>query len=206
MYHANGGDVIDDNGRAFLDAETLAQVLGYYAEAEQSGVMPYWLTQYQSDDQAWEAFLEDRNGQVVSWASSFLMEPLEDLTFAALPTPDGEPFTLASGWVWALTTPSAQDQQLSVELAEFLTDGIFLAQWTSALGYLPVRPSSLIPESEQAQSEMIERVVLSATIFPPKDIWDSVSIPLQQATVEVLKQQTDPVTAAQSAAASLAVP
>jgi ABC-type glycerol-3-phosphate transport system substrate-binding protein len=206
MYQAIGGMVVDEAGQPFLDAELLSQVLAFYAEAEAAGVMPYWVTQYQSDEQVWEAFLEDRTGQAVTRASNYLVGPPDDLSITKLPTPGGTPYALASGWVWTLSTPSAQDQQLSVELAEFLSDEAFLAQWAGALGYLPVHPGGLPPGSDQALSTVIEQVSRSATIFPPMDIWERLSLPLQQATVDVLKQQADPVTAAQSAAASLATP
>jgi ABC-type glycerol-3-phosphate transport system substrate-binding protein len=123
-----------------------------------------------------------------------------------LPTPVGQPSTLATGWVWALATPPSENQQLSVELAEFLTDSSFLFQWNQSLGYLPVRPSSLAVEPESTHGAVIERVVNSAILFPSRDILMSVGPALQEATVDVLKQQADPLTAAQLAATSLAKP
>jgi ABC-type glycerol-3-phosphate transport system substrate-binding protein len=206
MYRASGGLASDDNGSPHLDSDILGDVLAHYAEAEQAGAMPYWITQYQSDEQVWQAFLEDRTTQAATWATNYLAAPPEDVAMATLPTPDGEAYTLATGWVWALTTRPAENQQLSVELAEFLTEGNFLGQWSGSLGYLPVRPSALAAGPDRTLNQVIEEVVQSAVLFPPSDVIVSLGIPLQGATVDVLKQQADPVSAAQAAAAGLNEP
>ena len=56
---------------------------------------------------------------------------------APIPTPGGKPFTLATGWVWALAGRDEAKRKLTVELAEFLTEPHFLASldtggWLSA--------------------------------------------------------------------------
>jgi multiple sugar transport system substrate-binding protein len=206
MYQANGGQVIDDGGAPALDADVLSQVLTYFAEAESVGVMPFWVTQYQTFAQVWEAFNDDRSGQAVIWASMYLAEPVETVSLSTLPTLDGEDFSVATGWVWALTTPPAENQKLSVELAEFLTDGDFLEQWSPALGYLPVRPSALSIDYESALRMVLSRALRSATPLPPDEILLSLGFPLQVATGDVLKQQADPITAAQAAVTSLSGP
>jgi multiple sugar transport system substrate-binding protein len=206
LYQANGGLVRDEQGHPFLDAVILSEVLEFFAQAEEVGVMPYWLTQYQADAQIWEAFQEKRANMVATWMSHYLAEPLENAAVAPLPTPNGDPYTLADGWVWALSTRQASHQELTIELAEFLTASSFLAAWTDAAGYLPPRSSSLDIWAESSLQEVIGPISDSAHLLPTADILTSVGVPLQQATVQILKQQDDPVTAAQAAATSLAVP
>jgi ABC-type glycerol-3-phosphate transport system substrate-binding protein len=206
QYQANGGEIRDEQGRPFLDVDTLTQVLAFYAQAEQGGVLPYWLTQYQSDEETWEAFQEDRAGQVITWSARYLENLSPDTGAAQIPTPDGEAFTLATGWVWALATPRAERQELSVALAEFLIDGEFLARWTEAAGYLPPRPSALRGWSNETARESIQPIALSARLLPPADVLTSLGGPLGQAAVQVLKEQIDPLTAAQAAAGSLTGP
>ena len=188
MYQANAGQVSDESGEPMLDPEVLFDVLSFYADAEGAGVMPFWLTQYQDDEQVWAALQEDRSGQLATWASSYYAQPMDNLALTALPTPDGKPYTLAKGWVWALATPTAENQSLSVELAEFLVDAGFLMQLNEASGYLPVRPSSLSSGYDPSQRVVIGRVLQSAKLFPPQDIIDSLGVPLQLATVEVLNR------------------
>jgi ABC-type glycerol-3-phosphate transport system substrate-binding protein len=184
----------------------LEKVLTFYLEAETAGLMPYWLTQYQSDELTWEAFMEKRADQVVTWSSRYLGSQPEDSAITTLITPDGKPFTLATGWVWALATSQVDKQELSIELAEFLTEGSFLAAWTEAVGYLPTRPSALAGWTNTQLQETLRPIVNSALLLPPSEVLTSVGPPLQQATVQVLKKQSDPLTAAQAAVEGLTSP
>jgi maltose-binding protein MalE len=206
LYQASGGAVQDEQGRPYLDAAVLSQVFTLYMEAEQNGVMPYWLTQYQNDEQAWNAFLEQRVNLVVTWASRYLRELRPDAALAPLPTAQGQPFTLATGWVWALTTPGDGKLELSVELAEFLVDRSFLASWTEAAGYLPPHPDALNAWLNAPLGATLVPLVISARLCPPTDVLTVLGIPLEQATVQVLKKQSDPLSAAQSVVKSLASP
>jgi len=206
LYQASGGLVRDEQGRPFLDAVILSDVLEFYAQAVEAEVMPYWLTQYQADDQIWEAFQEGRAEVVATWISRYLAEPLENTSVAPLPTSNGEAYTLADGWVWGLSTRQEGRQELVIELAEFLSASNFIAAWTDAAGYLPPRSRSLEAWAESSLQDTIGSISVSAHLLPTADILTSVGVPLQQATVDVLKQQDDPVTAAQAAATSLTAP
>jgi len=206
MYRANHGAVIDEEGRPFLDTAVLSEVLEYYSSARGIGVMPDNLVQYQSEQQVWEEFLEEQNNLVITWSSSYLSSQSADTNIAPLPTPDGKPFTLATGWVWALVARQEEHYELAVELAEFLTDPQFLTDWIAEIGYLPVRSSSLDGWSDESLKLLLDQIAISARLYPTYDILSGINTPLQQATVQVLKGQYDPVTAAQAAAASLTVP
>ena len=205
MYQAAGGEVRDDQGRPFLDVQPLTDVLGFYDEASQAGLMPFWLTQYASDDQAWEAMIENRANLAVTWASRYLGNMLADTSAAPLPTKSGSPYTLATGWVWAMAAPS-ENQQLAAQLAEFLTDGDFLARWSQAAGYLPSRPSSLQGWENSSQQKIAADVLNSAHLYPPAEILSSLGPALQGAAVQVLKDQAEPLIAAQQAVNALSVP
>ncbi len=206
QYQAVGGVVRDDQGRPYLDPAALEKVLRFYLEASKSGAMPVWLTQLQNDDQAWQAFTDRRASMVVTWNSSYLNQVITNTNAAPLPTENGKAFTLATGWVWSLASSQSDRLEMGAQLAEFLTDTTFLAPWTQAAGYLPPRPSSLDAWTNKDQQLMIRQMVLSANLYPSADVITSLGPPLQQAVIQVLKQQVDPQTAAQQAAASLVTP
>lgn len=206
QYLATGASIQDAGGRPVLDANALQKVLTFYQEAETTGLMPFWLTQFASDDQAWEAYTENQSNLIVSWTSRYLGKLPGDTSATAIPTVAGETFTLADGWVWALSTPQIERQDLAVALAEFLTSGDFLTRWTAAAGYLPPRASALAGWSNTALRNLVNLIVPSAQILPPNAVLAVIGPALQKATVEVLKEQTNPKTAAQQARDSLAPP
>jgi len=207
QYLSNGGVVQDQQGRPALSSTELTEVLAFYQSAVQAGVMPEnTLSQLQTDAQVWEAFTQTPAAQIVTWTSSYLDRQSPEISLAAVPTPYGEAYTLASGWVWALVGRDDQKRRLAVDLAEFLTDSQYLAVWSQAAGYLPARPSALADWSAETRQPILSEIANSARLLPPTDVRASLQAPLGQATIAVLKNQSDPVTAAQAAVAALTTP
>jgi ABC-type glycerol-3-phosphate transport system substrate-binding protein len=129
-----------------------------------------------------------------------------DTSAAGIITQDGTPFTLATGWLWALSNPQAERHALSVDLAEFLTDGEFLSVWTETAGVLPPRAAALEGWSNIALRNLVSSVVESARLIPPNEVMAAVGPALSQATVDLLKQQSSPSRAAVEAIDSLENP
>lgn len=206
MYQSKGGKIRDEAGKPILDTETLTDVLTYFAQAQEAGVMTDELTQYQDDSQVWSGFV-DAGAQMASvWTSHYLTlsrSAEESIKIAALPTESGRAFTLATGWVWALPVRDPERQRIAVELALFLTEGSFLSTWTQTAGYLPPNPAALQKWEAEPARVTLDRIARSAHIVPPAEILVALSGPLWQATVDVLKAQAAPIPAAQKAAASL---
>lgn len=206
QYQASGGAVLDEQGRPGLEIAPLTEVLTYYHRAATSGLITLETTQYQSDEEVWEAFNADNADMIVTWASHHFDNILGNSAGAPLPTANGQNFTLATGWVWALASPAPDHQQASVELAEFLSQGDFLARWTTALGYLPPRPSALADWSTATQRALAGEIVSSARLIPTSDVLNSLSPLLQKATLDVLKLQVEPEVAAREAVAGIGEP
>ncbi len=200
-YLAGGGKLQDEQGRPYIDETTLTRLLEYDQQASQAGVMPYWLTQYSTDDQVWEAFLSNPYPMAATWASSYLGQAqagITDLGIAPVPTASGSAFSLATGWCWALAGQDPERRTAAVRLAEYLADKDFMAQYTQAAGYLPPRADALGSWPNNTNRQVVEQISASAVIMPPVDMLETVGPPLEQAVVAVLKAQSDPQTAAKS--------
>jgi len=206
LYQSTGGVILDEENRPILDRIQFTEVLTYYHQAQQSSLMPFWLTQYETDDQSWTAYEEGQTEMVITWASRYLKNLPVDADGAPIPTQDGIPFTLATGWAWALVSQNPERQALSVQLAEFLTTADFLAVWTAAGGYIPPRPSALSAWENVSAQSLLDRITPSARLMPSLDVITAIGPVLQQATVDVLKEQADPITAAETAAELLSTP
>jgi multiple sugar transport system substrate-binding protein len=206
QYQAAGGAIRDSEDRPSLDSEALKNVFSFYQQAELAEVMPYWLTQYQDDEQIWTAFEENRADMVVSWISRILNSEDGNISFAPIPTSSGEPFTYATGWSWAFPNQQETHLSLSLELAEFLTEKDFLTIWNQETGFVPPRPSAIRDWEEDEIKIITNQIASNARLIPSPDIITSLGEILQQATVQVLKQQTEPLNAAQNASASLSTP
>lgn len=206
LYQAAGGAILDEDSRPFLNKEILTRVLAFYQQAATSELTPFWLTQFQNDDQSWDAFQKGQSDMVITWASRYLQEKSTSYTAAPVPTLSGADFTLATGWVWAIASPLPERQKLAAQLAEFLSESEFLTQWTQATGYLPPRPSALESWGEARLHPLAEDISKSAQLYPSSDVLPSLALPLSEATIAMLKQQGDPTTTAERAVDSLLSP
>jgi multiple sugar transport system substrate-binding protein len=202
LYQSIGGPVQDDLGRPVLEENILYRVLALYQDAGRAGLMPYSLAQFDTDDQVWTAYQDEQASMVITWISRYIADGnIASASRAALlPTADGTPFTLATGWMWALASTQPERQALGAQLAEFLSSGDFLAEWSLSIGYLPTRTSSTEAWSDAEMQSLVRQVSRSAHSIPSTDVLSSLGMPLSQAVVKVLKQQSDPLTASQEAA------
>lgn len=170
----------------------LSDTFDFFVAGQERGVFPFWLTQFQTAEQSWQAFTEGRVPMVAAWTSRVFDSRNVDIAAAPLPTSDGEPFALVHGWVWTITTPHGDRAELAAELAEFLTTPEFLAQWSSAAGVLPARHSSLAawaPDEKQAFAIQIADVAMA---IPDQELVLTWGPPLSEAVVGLLKQELTP--------------
>ena len=206
MYQAAGGKISDDQGKPMLEVDPLVKILDFYKSGEEATVMPSWLTQIQNDDQAWQALRDNRAGALATWLSRFYQEGLGNSAVSEIPTPDGKPFTLSTGWAWTLTSPDSQRRQLAVQLAEFLTESNFMGLWSEAAGTLPARPSAFEAWQSAGEVAKLNAIAASSHLYPPAEILGILGPALEEAVVAVLKGQQGSLEAAQTAVKQVGSP
>lgn len=199
LYLSSGGEIDTTQRFPQMDLELLNQLYQFYADGAQSGVFPLWLTQLQRDSDAWTAFNELRSDQVITWVTRYLSKPSEDSALTILPAFEtNESITIGDGWVWCLTEPRTQAHEISVELAEFLTDPAFLSAWSTQAGVLPVRPSSTNAWNDPQLRELLDDLAQKSHIKPTNEIVSIIGLVMQDQLVQVLSGSTTAPFAAQS--------
>ena len=187
LYLSTGAPLVDDANRPALDESALVRVLQALKSAR--------LTAVGSGDAAWNAFEDGRADLTVAWSSRFLLDPRPDSALMPLPSLDGTPFTLATGWTWALAGSNPQTDPLAAELAEWLTAGDFLAKWDQALGYLPPRPNALKTLDPHGALDAVSQ---SAQVMPSNDLVLTVGPVFQTALGRILNGESPEIVAKES--------
>lgn len=206
LYAGAGGAVADVQGRPTLNAQILGQVLKLFEDGAKGGTFPASLVQYQTDGQAWQAYREERVPWVINWTSRYLAELPPDTSLAPLPPLGEQTYTLATGWLWALAEPDPERQAAAVLLAEYLSEGDFLAEWSEQSGYLPTRPSALAGWQNQSLRTLLNEVVVAAEVRPRNELLASIGPALQEATLKILRNEGESAQVAQAAAEKLGAP
>lgn len=191
-YQSLGGELRGEDGSPTLDGDLMLQVLNFYEQAQDASIMPYWLTQFETDDQAWTSFLERQSTMAITWTSHIMESDSANTLLAAMPTKDDKAFTYADGWVWCVVPSDSDTEQFALELAEFLTDSEFLNTWAVEGGHLPVRPTSLESWLGTPYYSSLMKLLPAAVLVPEGDLEDSIGPAVRDAVVQVLKDQVDP--------------
>ncbi len=184
--------------------ENLPTLFEFLADAQAKEIFPYWLSQYQSNEQTWQAFTEGRLPMTAAWTSQVFANQQGEINGAPMPTKSGESFTLAKGWVWAITATDEQVAALAADLAQFLTAPEFLAQYSAAAGLLPARASSLAAWSPNANQALASQILSTAVAMPDEATLNKWGQALLPAVIAVLKQENTPAQAVLSVRVALA--
>lgn len=206
LYLAAGGSIYDDQGKLMISPAPLTTTLTFFDQSLENHLLSSWVTQIQNDEQCWQALSDGRSKMGITWSSYYINHRTADYSATTIITPEGEPYTLASGWVWALANPHRSDQSLAVELAEFLSDAEFQREWTSANGYLPTRRSALENWEDDSLKSLANRLIASANIISGTDDLTRLTSIFYKASLSVLQGESDPNTAAIEAINSLTQP
>jgi ABC-type glycerol-3-phosphate transport system substrate-binding protein len=105
--------------------------------------------------------------------------------------------------VWGLSGYDSSRYQVAVELAEFLTEGEFLGEWTLAAGYLPPRSSSVAVWPTDPELAFASQILPSAQMLPQLSDYPVLGEALAQATIRVFTQKITPGEAVEEVLASL---
>jgi len=192
FYESLDSPLLDESGSFVLSGETILEVLSFYQKAQTAGVMPYWLTQFETDQQAWQSYQERQSTLALSWTSIILGSESPNTSLAALPTKDGKPFSYARGWIWCLVQSDPESEGITSELAQFLIADTYLSAWGKEAGYLPVQPSALESWSEMPYYATLQKLLPAAVLIPGNDLLADLGPEIKNAVVAVLKDQVTP--------------
>ena len=208
LIHLSNGPDLDGplSGSSQVSEQQILDLFNYYFDGEAIGVFPFWLSQFDNQEQSWQAFIEGQTAMVITWSSRYLSSSDSNLGAGLLPTKEGTGFTLAKSWSWTLTAPEGPRTEISLKLAEHLSEPEFIAQWSAAAGLLPARSSSLTAWSPDLRQALASQIVPVASVLPPPEQRVQIGLPLSELIVALLKQEVSVDAAVQLMMNSLSPP
>lgn len=206
QYMAGAGALVDDEGQPVLDVNVLTDVLTFYAEARDEEVLDPVLLQMSDPAVSWEMFNGRQAGLSTVTSTAYLTarETLRSTGVTWIPTADGEPYALISGWMWVIVTEEPDRQAAAMELIEALMDPVNQGTYAEAVNWLPSQPSALgVWGDDDPYAEFADRVLERAAPLPEPSLRLAVGEAMQDAVTQVLLDGTDPFQAASQAAQSV---
>ncbi len=179
LYASAGGEILDAQGLPTLDVDVLTRALTLVKEGVSKNVFAASLANVSTEAQALQIYRTGSADKGIIWILDY--ESASDGEITPLPGLDEAPFSYATGWLWALAGSNSENQQLAVELAEYLVAKEFIGEWTSLTGYLPTRPST-VEEGDRTMTAIID----SAHPVPSNDVLAVLGPLMQEALTRVL--------------------
>ncbi len=137
----NGGEILDDEGRAAFNSSAGADALEFLRQMAQDDKSIYL---DQTDTRFGQLFAGDRIGMITSgpWQLNDLKIAGTSYGVAQLPGTDGDHQTVQGADLWALfDTRDANENHWAYEFTEWLTSAEQDEKWNVAYGNLPLRTS-----------------------------------------------------------------
>jgi len=204
QYLAAGGTLVDAEGRPHLDAEPLARVLTFYSAGRSEGVIDPALFQVSDTSDTWLAYRDRQAGLAAVTSTQYLADRQSVRTSTGLswiPTPDGRPIALVTGWSWAVVSTDREKQQAALELLSFLLDPVNQGTYTRAASWLPSQPTALAVWGDTDRYPAFADTALeSAIVQPDLAVRGTVGPTIQDALEAVLLNNILPAQAANDAA------
>jgi ABC-type glycerol-3-phosphate transport system substrate-binding protein len=204
QYIAAAGSLTDEDGSPTIDADALREVLTFYEDAYEAGVVDPVLFQIVDPQETWIAYRDRGVGLAVVTSTLYLAgrEEVRSTTgLSWIPTPQGQAFTLATGWSWAIVTADPERQARAVALIEHLMDPIQQGVFTEAASWLPSNRAALtVWGSGDRYASFGNTLLTNAAPFPDPALLTATGPAIQGALEDVLLNNVQPVQAANTAA------
>ena len=171
-----------------IAAENMQMVLEVFDENLQNKTFLADFSSLNTSEDVWNAFLSGQTEWIINWASRGLKSDVEGLKIFQLPSLGKEPYVSATGWVWSIVNNDAGIPELGPQFIEFLSDPVFLADYSQAAGYLPVMPNSLSLYEDDGSLNQISNILIAAHTFPENDLILEIGPIFRDATLSVLNQ------------------
>ncbi|MBN1428088.1 MAG: extracellular solute-binding protein [Anaerolineae bacterium] len=206
QYLAAGGVLTDNTGNPKLDPESLTQVLTFYNQAHERGLIGTNLFQLTTPSESWRLY-RDRQTNLAAVSSTTYLAERDDVRNTLLtwtPTPDGQAHTLATGWSWVVATHDPTRQSAVMSLVYFLMNPINQGLYSKAADKLPTRHAALIVWGEDdPYVAFADQLISNAYPMPDTSVQTIVGAAIQDALEAVLLNNVLPAQAAAQAEQSI---
>ncbi len=193
LYRSMGGTFFDTDGRPTLDQATLQKTLSFFASLHQKGLVLDATAQFQTDQQAWQAYTDGRANVVVTWSSNYFRQGGEtrDRILLVSDFASGlSPEAMTNTWGWVLSSPDPARQKLAAAFVEAFIKTARPSQFDIPLGQLPPFQASLSAYSDPTLAANAKSISTAAQPMVPAVVQDMIGPIMRDAVVGVLTGQS----------------
>lgn len=191
FYESLEGEITLNQGYVSLDEVKLAQVFGFYQEALRQGVMPVWLTQFESYSQLWTESVGSTSDNLITWYSYYANGYIDAFAAEFIPTESGVDLTYADGYVICVPAKNEEFIDEKLEIANSFSESEFIAYYAKALNMVPISSASLTFWGESKNAAVVSYLAPNAKLIPSQKIINEVGGILSLTLPKILKNEIE---------------
>ncbi len=203
QYLAAGGTLVNEDGQPFLDPIALQDVLAFYSIVHEKGRVDTAMFQIADPAETWAMYRDRLSNLAVVTSTLYLSnrEEVRNTSLAWIPTPNGDPYALATGWSWVLVTQDPDREDAAMRLVNFLMNPTNHGTYTQAAFRLPSQPAALAVWGDtDSYVTFGDELLVNAHALPDQSEQAEVGTAIQDAFEAVLLNNVLPAQAANQAA------
>jgi ABC-type glycerol-3-phosphate transport system substrate-binding protein len=199
-YYAAGGTPLVSIADAQIEPESLTEVLAWLQAMQEGEVLKPRSLQIDSFESSFLAIESVGDCSITLYS---IASKASDYFIGYLPTPEGAAFSLSTGWSWTVATSDPARQIIAAELMTWLSDPVFLSQWSEAQGVMPPARSALEQWPSGFRRDLVSAISEKALPFPDDEILVFAGPVFSKAARRVLLDGILPADSAQEAAKAI---
>lgn len=198
--YLDAGGSLDDANHLVIDADALLAVLTYYQQTVETGVLsPAVLNYARPADYRVDLVAGVLDAGVVgSTLYLSLVEESAALRFGPLPTESGVGASALDGWLWVLTTSSADRQALAARFLNWMMNASRQGQYAQTVNMLPSQRTALQQWPATPYTAFARELLVGSIPYLADNASSAAARALQTAMTEVISGQKDAAAAVES--------
>jgi len=189
QYMAQGGQLVDEEGRPALQSSAVQRVLRFYDAVRKYDVSPMRVLEITNLEESWGAYAEGNIAvsHISSWRYLTSRSLMQNTSFAGVATETADIATMSRGWAFIIITESPHRQAAAARLIEWLMVPQNLAAWSREASHIPTRASALrLTRWSRDYVDFLESQLQNAYYRPSTPEFESTARALQGAVEAVL--------------------
>lgn len=191
QYLSTNIPLANEQGHASITTENMLAVLDELQKNVNRDIFLPDFSSINSSATVWDLLEAGEADLVINWASKALQSEIPGLQIFQIPSLGEEPYTSATGWVWAIVNREMTLQENALDFIAYMGTAQFQADYCQLSGYLPVKMSSLALYEDDGSVNIaqIKNLLPFAHAFPENDLILKLGPILRDATLQVLDGQ-----------------
>lgn len=169
LHYLHDGGSLNPTEHPASDSGVMQSILDYYQRARANGNLSEATLGMNSAREVMPLFVSGQAPMAEVRARDFLSERarLPNAAAAGIPTRNGQPAALASGWTYVILTRDPERRRAAADFLEWLEEPEFLAQWMQAAYLVPAGKTAFAQAvTPPAYAETLQDLLNHAIVAP----------------------------------------